>query len=107
ARKDVDQCQLVAVCAQAADRADRYVGKLGSTAEHLAREDVRKVYLDERYLDCGEGITQGDAGVSGSSGVQYDVDDAATPAALNLVDALVLGIALECLERRPRQSICH
>ncbi|MOA70365.1 hypothetical protein D3C78_1991880 [compost metagenome] len=55
-------------------------------AEGFAGVDVRQVNFDERYLDTGQGIAQGDAGMGECSRIDDDQIGAVTETGVDAVD---------------------
>jgi len=89
------QCQLIAVCAKAEQATSCDVTEITLVSKILAGKYVAQVDLDERNFDRQQRVTNGDAGVRESAGIQENEVYLVGLRLLNTIDDLMLGIALE------------
>ena len=87
--------ELIPLCTEADDAADRDVRKVRVMPEFFARESVRQMQLDERQLHPKQRVAQGDAGVREATRVEDAEADAVGLGRLHPIDELVFGIALK------------
>lgn len=93
------QCQMIAVGAEADDRADGDIGKTGLVTERLARGHVRQMHFDERQGGGQQRIPQRDTGVGVGRGVEDDAIYALVTRGVNAVDQSAFAVGLKAGER--------
>src|SRR6185369_16514392 len=92
--KKCAQSEQVTVPAKTANLADSQRGGQADVAKFLTPVDVGKMYLNERQLNRGKRIADGNAGVGISSGIDQDAV-AIIRGSLNGIDQISLGVGLE------------
>jgi hypothetical protein len=93
--QSVLQRELVALCPKTADDASRQIGKIRFPAERFPRKNIGKMNFNEWQPNSGEGITQSDAGMSVSCGIDNNEVHLIPDRLLNPVYQFKLGITLE------------
>src|SRR5690606_35572209 len=91
--------ELVTVDAQAANDARGYRGEEGGVPEGYACMNIGDVHFDEWDGHCGQGVTQGDAGVRQAARIDDDGVHPAGLCAMDVVDQSAFVVALIAAKR--------
>ncbi len=97
-RNEKFESVAVAVGAKTADHRLRHVAEIGMFAKRFAGMRVRQMHFDEGNPYRCECVTQGNAGVGESSGIDQDEAGAIQARGLHALDKLVFGVGLKVFQ---------